>query len=113
MRLSSPTKKIKCPICDGYGEIDKEVRTPTGKKIPQKDSIIKLGKGYFQWHFFRTIIKACKMLDIKQIRLVRTYETEMSILELSKDIHIGIMPMNLKDKQDRKKSAIKVKLTNP
>lgn len=41
-----------CPICDGSGKIDEEVRTPTGKKIPQEDSIIKLGKGYFKWHFF-------------------------------------------------------------
>lgn len=82
-----------CPICDGSGKIDKEVRTPTGKKIPKEGSVIKLGKGYFKWHHFRTIIKTCKMLDIKQIRLVRTHETEISILELSKDIHVGFMPM--------------------
>lgn len=100
-----------CPICDGSGKIDEEVRTPTGKKIPQEDSIIKLGKGYFKWHHFRTIIKTCKMLDIKQIRLVRTYETEMSILELSKDIHIGIMPMYVDNEEGLKikKRAISVK----
>lgn len=101
----------RCPICDGSGKIDEEVRIPTGKKIPQEDSIIKLGKGYFKWHHFRTIIKTCKMLDIKQIRLVRTHETEMSILELSKDIHIGFMPMYV-DNEDGvkiKKGAISVK----
>ena len=100
-----------CPICDGSGKIDEEVRTPTGKKIPQEDSIIKLGKGYFKWHHFRIIIKTCKMLDIKQIRLVRTHEREMSILELSKDIHIGFMPMYLGDEEGEKlkKGAIKVK----
>lgn len=100
-----------CPICDGLGKIDGEVRTPTGKKIPQKDSVIKLGKGYFKWHHFRTFIKTCKMLGITQIQLVRTHETEMSILELSKDIHIGFMPMYL-DNEDGvkiKKRAIKVK----
>lgn len=100
-----------CPICDGSGKIDEEVRTPTGKKIPQEDSIIKLGKGYFKWHHFRTIIKTCKMLDIKQIRIVRTHETEMSILEPSKDIHIGFMPMYV-DNEDGvkiKKRAISVK----
>ena len=100
-----------CPICDGSGTIDEEVRTPTGKKIPQEDSIIKLGKGYFKWHHFRTIIKTCKMLDIKQIRLVRTHETEMSILELSKDIHIGFMPMYVDNEEGLKikKRAISVK----
>lgn len=100
-----------CPICDGSGKIDEEVRTPTGKKIPQEDSIIKLGKGYFKWHHFRTIIKTCKMLDIKQIRLVRTHETEMSILELSKDIHIGFMPMYVDNEEGLKikKRAISVK----
>lgn len=100
-----------CPICDGSGNINQEVRIPTGKKIPQKDSIIKLGKGYFKWHHFRTIIKTCKMLDIKQIRLVRTHELEMSIMELSKDIHIGFMPMYVDDKGGVKikKRAISVK----
>lgn len=100
-----------CPICDGSGKIDGEVRTPTGKNIPQEDSIIKIGKGYFKWHHFRTIINTCKMLDIKQIRLVRTHETEMSILELSKDIHIGFMPMYVdgEDGVKIKKRAISVK----
>lgn len=100
-----------CPICDGSGKIDEEVRTPTGKKVPQEDSIIKLGKGFFKWHHFRTIIKTCKMLDIEQIRLVRTHETEMSILELSKDIHIGFMPMFVGGEYGlkTKKRAISVK----
>ena len=101
----------RCPICDGSGIIDEEVRTPTGKKIPQEDSIIKLGKGYFKWHFFRTIIKTCKMLDIKQIRLVRTHETNINILELSKDIHVGLMPMYVDDEDGAKikKRAISMK----
>ena len=100
-----------CPICDGSGKIDEEVRTPTGKKIPHEDSIIKLGKGYFKWHFFRTIIKTCKMLDIKQIRLVRTHETNINILELSKDIHVGLMPMYVDDEDGAKikKGAISMK----
>lgn len=100
-----------CPICDGSGTIDEEVRTPTGKKIPQEDSIIKIGKGYFRWHQFRIFIKTCKMLGITQIRLVRTHETEMSILELSKDIHIGFMPMNVDNEEGLKikKRAISVK----
>lgn len=107
-----------CPICDGSGEIDEEVRTPTGKKVPKEDSIIKLGKGHFKWHRFRTIIKTCKLLDIKQIRLVRTHETGVSILELSKDIHIGIMPMYVEDEDNEevvkiKKRAISVKGINP
>ena len=101
----------RCPICDGSGIIYEEVKTPTGKKIPQEDSIIKLGKGYFTWHFFRTIIKTCKMLDIKQIRLVRTHETNINILELSKDIHVGLMPMYVDDEDGAKikKRAISVK----
>lgn len=100
-----------CPICDGSGEIDEEVRTPTGKKIPQEDSIIKLGKGYFKWHFFRTIIKTCKILKIEKIKLVRTSIFGLSIIEISRDIHIGIMPMSIDDVEDMKKSAIKVKFT--
>ena len=100
-----------CPICDGEGTIEEEEREPTGKKIPQGDSNIKLGKGIFRWHYFRTIIKTCEMLDIKQIRLVRTHETEMSILELSKDIHIGFMPMYVEDEDgvEIKKRAICVR----
>lgn len=79
----------ECPICDGSGGINEKVRTPTGRIIPKKDSLIKLGRGYFSWCYIETIIKTCEMLDIKQIRLVRTHETEMSILELSKDIRFS------------------------
>lgn len=100
-----------CPICDGLGKIDEEVRTPTGKKIPKEDSNIKLGKGIFRWYHLKTIIKTCEMLDIKQIRLVRTHETEMSMLKLSKDIHIALMPIYVSDLEgvEIKKRAISVK----
>jgi hypothetical protein len=100
-----------CPICDGEGTIEEEEREPTGKKVPKEDSIIKLGKGYFKWHHFKTVIKTCELLDIKQMRLVRTHKNELSIIELSKDIHIGFMPMYLDDEKGKeiKKKAIKVK----
>lgn len=100
-----------CPICDGFGKIDEEVSTPTGKKVPKDDSIIKLGKGYFKWHHFKTVIKTCELLGIKQMRLVRTHKNELSIIELSKDIHIGFMPMYLDDEKGKeiKNTAIKVK----
>lgn len=99
-----------CPICDGEGTIEKEEREPTGNMIPKENSNIELGKGIFRWYRIRTIIKTCKMLDIKQIRLVRTHETEMSILELSKDIHIALMPMYVSDIEgvEIKKRAIRV-----
>lgn len=105
------TISVTCPICDGEGTIEKEEREPTGKKIPQEDSNIKLGKGIFRWYYIRIIIKTCEMLDIEQIRLVRTHETEMSMLELSKDIHIALMPMYVSDLEgvEIKKRAISVK----
>lgn len=100
-----------CPICDGEGTIEEEIENPTGRMVPKKDSIIKLGKGYFNWHHFETITKTCKMLDIENIRLVRTHKDNMSIIELSKDIHVGFMPMYLSDEEGEKlkKGAIKVK----
>lgn len=100
-----------CPICDGEGTIEEEIENPTGRMVPKKDSIIKFGKGYFNWHHFETIIKTCKMLDIENIRLVRTHKDNMSIIELSKDIHVGFMPLYLSDKEGEKlkKGAIKVK----
>lgn len=101
-----------CPICDGSGKIDEEVRTPTGKTIPQKDSAIKLGEGYFRWQHFRTFVKTCEKLEIKQIRLVRTHKHEMSIIELSKDIHIGFMPLYIDDERGEKikKGAVEILL---
>ncbi len=100
-----------CPICDGEGTIEEEEREPTGNMIPKEDSIIKFGKGYFKWHHFKTVIKTCELLSIKQMRLVRTHKNELSIIELSKDIHIGFMPMYLDDEKGKeiKKKAIKVK----
>lgn len=100
-----------CPICDGEGTIEEEEREPTGNMIPKEDSIIKFGKGYFKWWYIDTIIETCEILKIEKIKLVRTSIFELSIIELSRDIHIGIMPMYLDGVEDRKKSAIKVKFT--
>lgn len=83
----------ECPICEGEGKIRKEVSTPTGKKIPKQDSLIKLGKDYLLATNIQTIIKTCDLLGIEQIRLVRTDEHDISIIELSKDIHIVLMPV--------------------
>ena len=100
-----------CPICDGEGTIEEEEREPTGNMIPKDDSIIKFGEGYFNWRLINSIIEACEISKIEKIRLVRTSISELSIVELSKDIHIGIMPMRLNGIRDRKKSAIEVKFT--
>ena len=100
-----------CPICDGEGTIEEEEREPTGNMIPKEDILIKFGEGYFKWRLINSIIKACEKLKIEKIRLVRTSTSTLSIVELSKDIHIAIMPMYVYDDEDRKKSAIEVKFT--
>ncbi len=106
------TISVDCPICDGLGKIkEEEVSAQTGKMIPKEDSIIKIGEGYFKWIFIDTIIETCKKLRIEELRLIRTHNKELNIIELSKDIHIGINPMNIND--DRKESAIKVKGIKP
>lgn len=88
----------ECPICEGEGTIKTEVSTPTGNKIPKHDIFFKIGKGYFRGTFIQTIIKTCDLLGIEQIRLVRTDEHDISIIELSKDIHIVLMPIRFDDK---------------
>ena len=94
-----------CPICDGEGKIKTEVSTPTGNKIPKHDIFFKIGKGYFGGTFIQTIIKTCDLLGIEQIRLVRTDEHDISIIELSSDIHIVLMPIRF----DGKCEVIEVK----
>lgn len=102
-----------CPICDGEGTIEEEEREPTGNMIPKEDILIKFGEGYFKWRLINSIIKACEKLKIEEIRLVRTSTSTLSVVELSKDIHIAIMPTYVYDAdEDRKKSAIEVKFTN-
>ena len=100
-----------CPICDGEGTIEEEEREPTGNMIPKEDILIKFGEGYFKWRLINSIIEACEKLKIEKIRLVRTSISTLSIVEVSKDIHIAIMPMYVYDDEDRKKSAIEVKFT--
>ena len=102
-----------CPICDGEGTIEEEEREPTGNMIPKEDILINFGEGYFKWRVINTIIEACEKLKIEEIRLVRTSSTELSLIELSKDIHIAIMPMLLDGAEDRKKSAIEVTYSHP
>lgn len=82
----------ECPICEGEGKIKEEVSTPTGNKIPKHDSLIKIGKGCLLAAYVQTIIKTCDLLGIEQIRLVRTDEHDIGIIELSADIHIVLMP---------------------
>ena len=105
------TVSATCPICDGEGTIEEEEREPTGNMIPKEDILIKFGEGYFKWRLINSIIEACEKLKIEKIRLVRTSSTELSLIELSKDIHIAIMPMLLDGAEDRKKSAIEVNFT--
>ena len=100
-----------CPICNGEGTIEEEEREPTGNMIPKEDILIKFGEGYFKWRLINTIIKACEKLKIEEIKLVRTSISTLSIVEVSKDIHIAIMPMYAYDDEDRKKSAIEVNFT--
>lgn len=100
-----------CPICDGEGTIEEEEKEPTGNMIPKEDILIKFGEGYFKWRLINSIIKACEKLKIEEIKLVRTSISTLSIVELSKDIHIAIMPMYVYDDEDRKKSAIEVNFT--
>ena len=100
-----------CPICDGEGTIEEEEKEPTGNMIPKEDILIKFGEGYFKWRLINLIIETCEKLKIEEIRLVRTSTSTLSVVELSKDIHIAIMPMYVYDDEDRKKSAIEVKFT--
>lgn len=105
--------EVDCPICDGEGTIEEEVKEPTGNSFPSEDSIIKLGKGYFRCRRIDKIIKACEMLKIDIIKLVRTDCSFPSTFELDKDIHICVMPLNSGAlSEQEKKSAIEVKFMN-
>lgn len=97
-----------CPICDGEGTIEEEEREPTGNMIPAEDTIIKFGKGYFNWQYINIIIKTCEILGIELIKLVRTSVSDLSIIELSKDIHICINPLDPIAIEEEKKTAIEV-----
>ena len=104
--------EVDCPICDGEGTIKEEVKEPTGNSFPTKDSIIKLGKGYFRCLRIDKIIKACEMLKIDKIKLVRISTTDPSTFELDKDVNICVMPINsLALSEEEKKSAPEVKFT--
>lgn len=100
-----------CPICDGSGELEEEIRTPTGKTIPVDGSVIKIGEGYFRWDLVKKIAETCKKLDITDMHVRRNSLRDMSIIELNRDIHIAIMPMYLEDEEGKKikKDAVKVK----
>ena len=104
--------EVDCPICDGEGTIEEEVKEPTGNSFPTIDSIIKLGKAYFRCFRIDKIVKACEMLKIEIIKLVRTSIVGPSTFELDKDIHICVMPLDFCAlSEQEKKSAIEVKFT--
>lgn len=102
-----------CPICDGTGKIDEEYET--GKMIPMKNGALKLREGYIKWTYIDIILKTCKLLDIQSIHLVRTYLRDMNIVVLNNDIHIGLMPMFLENKEGEeiKKKAVNIRISKP
>ena len=82
-----------CPICDGDGKVKTEEME--GLKL-------HICNAYFNSQLFEKIAKTCNLLDIDKIRLVRTSELGLNIIEISKDIHIGIAPVipDYHDKED-------------
>lgn len=91
--------KAVCPICEGEGMIEKEVKSPTGRTVPHDDWHIRLGEGNFLWPRIDTVIKTCRLLGIENLRLLRTDAREMSIIELSEDIHVAVMPARIKNEK--------------
>ena len=88
-----------CPICDGEGSIERKDKVPTGRTVPHDDWHIRLGEGNFLWPRIDTVIKTCRLLGIENLRLLRTDYREMSIIELSEDIHVAVMPARIENEK--------------
>lgn len=102
----------KCPICGGLGTINEEIKTKIGKMIMKEDSVIEIKGGYLKSIYIKTLIKACKMLDIDSVKLLRVSHNYINIFALNDDIHIVLMPLYLGEEEDRyrREEAVKLEL---
>lgn len=88
-----------CPICGGEGTIEEEIETKTGKVKPQEDSVIRIGEGYFFNRYIQLIIKACEILSIDKICMLKNHRTAMSLFALNDDVHLVMMPLYMEKEE--------------
>jgi hypothetical protein len=100
--------EAECPICDGSGVIQEAVMTPTGRKIPRNDAIIKLGDSYCKALNIDILVRTCRMLGVESMRLIRNGYKEIAIFELDEDIHVCISPMHIGEEDKESPMIINV-----
>ena len=83
--------EMDCPVCNGTGYAQ-DGTGGTYQKVVKKHSLIKIGEGFFYAKHIVRFVKACKLLQVENVRMVRNSEESICIFALNDDVRIVIMP---------------------
>lgn len=89
------TKEDDCPVCDGSGYN----KTPTGSKIPDPMSVIKIGKDTFYLSKLTSMIKSAELLDSDTIEMIYQGDVINGTTFKIKDVRFLIMSMVRRDQE--------------
>lgn len=81
-----------CPICDGSGKMEPEIRRETGNKIAYTAAIVKVGNAYMYARYINVLRMAMKHLNASSVEMVFNPKMGMSEFAVG-DIRIGISPV--------------------
>lgn len=78
-----------CPICDGSGKMEPEIRRKTGNKIAYAAAIVKVGNAYMYARYINVLRMAMKHLNASSVEMFFNPKMGMSEFAIG-DIRIGI-----------------------
>lgn len=91
------TQDFDCPLCYGTGESNKPVMKKTGRKIPDKDSVLIVDTMPVASYEMLRLLKAMELLGIEEVRHTITAKEKPNLFVFNDDIKIIIMPRYLRD----------------
>ena len=98
-------REFECPVCCGSGVIVKEVRRPTGRKVPVKGAALHIRTADYAVYQMQRIVRASEMLGVEEIRILHIPTRGPGALDglmlgFSEDIRVFVMPC-IPDDQDK------------
>lgn len=85
-------KGFDCPVCDGSGVSENEVRKKTGRMVISDCSIIKINQAYFRAGYLRVLKMAMEHLEVNVAEITLNGIHDPAQIEID-DLCIIIMPI--------------------
>lgn len=82
-----------CPKCGGDGVIMRKKEIHTGKKVHNKNAIVKIGNSFFRWYYLDIVAKALAHIGADVINITANEPRGMTEFVFD-NIKIGVVSLN-------------------